>query len=188
MAAAAAPQEQVGDSDGNLRRVITTPMLIIFVLGDILGAGIYALVREVAGEVGGAIWTAFLVALTLAFFTAFAYAELVTKYPDAAGAALYVNKALRKPFVTFLVAFTVAASGITSASTAAIAFGGDYLGVFIELPVLGVAIAFIIVLALINYRGINESIKVNLGLTAIEIAGLLIIVGYRHRRAGHRYR
>jgi len=32
-------------------------------------------------------------------------------------------------------------------------------------------------LALINYRGINESIKVNLGLTAIEIAGLLIIVG-----------
>ncbi len=165
------------NGEGNLRRVITTPMLVIFVLGDILGAGIYALVGEVAGEVGGAIWTAFLVALTLAFFTAFAYAELVTKYPDAAGAALYVNKALRKPFVTFLVAFTVAASGITSASTAAIAFGGDYLGVFIELPVLGVAIAFIIVLALINYRGINESIKVNLGLTAIEIAGLLIIVG-----------
>jgi len=167
----------VDNGEGNLRRVITTPMLVIFVLGDILGAGIYALVGEVAGEVGGAIWTAFLVALTLAFFTAFAYAELVTKYPDAAGAALYVNKALRKPFVTFLVAFTVAASGITSASTAAIAFGGDYLGVFIELPVLGVAIAFIIVLALINYRGINESIKVNLGLTAIEIAGLLIIVG-----------
>jgi len=177
MAAAAAPSQPAEQSEGNLRRVITTPMLVIFVLGDILGAGIYALVGEVAGEVGGAIWTAFLVALTLAFFTAFAYAELVTKYPDAAGAALYVNKALRKPFVTFLVAFTVAASGITSASTAAIAFGGDYLGVFIELPVLGVAIAFIIVLALINYRGINESIKVNLGLTAIEIAGLLIIVG-----------
>jgi len=177
MAAAAAPSQPAEQSEGNLRRVITTPMLVIFVLGDILGAGIYALVGEVAGEVGGAIWTAFLVALTLAFFTAFAYAELVTKYPDAAGAALYVNKALRKPFVTFLVAFTVAASGITSASTAAIAFGGDYLGVFIELPVLGVAIAFILVLALINYRGINESIKVNLGLTAIEIAGLLIIVG-----------
>jgi len=177
MATAAAPSQPAEQSEGNLRRVITTPMLVIFVLGDILGAGIYALVGEVAGEVGGAIWTAFLVALTLAFFTAFAYAELVTKYPDAAGAALYVNKALRKPFVTFLVAFTVAASGITSASTAAIAFGGDYLGVFIELPVLGVAIAFILVLALINYRGINESIKVNLGLTAIEIAGLLIIVG-----------
>jgi hypothetical protein len=97
--------------------------------------------------------------------------------PDAAGAALYVNKALGKPFVTFLVAFTVAASGITSTSTAAIAFGGDYLGVFVELPVLGVAIAAILVLAAINYRGINESIKVNLGLTAVEIAGLLIIVG-----------
>ena len=71
------------NGEGNLRRVITTPMLVIFVLGDILGAGIYALVGEVAGEVGGAIWTAFLVALTLAFFTAFAYAELVTRTPPA---------------------------------------------------------------------------------------------------------
>ena len=65
----------------------------MFVLGDILGAGIYALVGEVGGRVGGAIWTSFLVALLLAVFTAFAYAELVTKYPQAAGAALYVNKA-----------------------------------------------------------------------------------------------
>jgi len=39
MATAAAPQERVDETGGNLRRVITTPMLIIFVLGDILGAG-----------------------------------------------------------------------------------------------------------------------------------------------------
>ena len=63
-------------------------MLLFFILGDILGAGIYALVGEVAAEVGGAVWTAFLVALALAVFTAFAYAELVTKYPYAGGAAL----------------------------------------------------------------------------------------------------
>jgi len=66
---------------------------------------------------------AFLVALTLALFTAFAYAELVTKYPHAGGAALYVHRAFRKPFVTFMVAFAVMASGVTSASTLARAFG-----------------------------------------------------------------
>jgi hypothetical protein len=38
-------------------------MLLIFVVGDVLGAGIYALVGEVGAEVGGAIWTAFLAAL-----------------------------------------------------------------------------------------------------------------------------
>src|SRR6478609_813032 len=76
-----------------LKKAIGRNMLLFFVVGDVLGAGIYALVGEVGGRVGGAIWTSFGVALVLAFMTAFAYAELVTKYPRAAGAALYVNKA-----------------------------------------------------------------------------------------------
>ena len=107
-------------------------MLLLFVVGDVLGAGIYALVGEVGGRVGGAIWTAFRSRSVLALFTAFAYAELVTKYPQAAGAALYVNKAWRRPFVTFLVAFAVMCSGLTSAATLARAFGGDYLSEFVD--------------------------------------------------------
>jgi amino acid transporter len=111
-----------------LKRAISRNMLLLFVVGDVLGAGIYALVGEVGGRVGGAIWAAFALALALAFFTAVAYAELVTKYPRAAGAALYVNKAFGVSFVTFMVAFAVMASGLTSASTLARAFGGDYSG------------------------------------------------------------
>ena len=52
-----------------LRREITRPMLTMFVIGDVLGAGIYALVGDVAGKVGGAIWTSFLLAGVLAAFT-----------------------------------------------------------------------------------------------------------------------
>ena len=63
-------------------------MLTFFILGDILGAGIYALTGQVAADVGGAIWASFLVSFLLALITAFAYLELVTKYPRAAGAAL----------------------------------------------------------------------------------------------------
>jgi basic amino acid/polyamine antiporter, APA family len=70
-----------------LRPAITRPMLTVFVIGDVLGAGIYALVGEVVGKVGGAIWTSCLAAGVLAAFTAIAYAELVTKYPQAAGVA-----------------------------------------------------------------------------------------------------
>jgi APA family basic amino acid/polyamine antiporter len=79
----------------------------------------------------------------------------VTKYPQAAGAALYANKAFRKPFVTFMVAFAVMLSGITSASTLARAFGGDYLGEFVSVPTVIVALGFMVVVALINYRGIG---------------------------------
>ena len=86
-----------------LNRVISRRMLLIFVIGDVLGAGIYALVGEVAGEVGGAIWTGFALAGVIAAFTAASYAELVSKFPQAAGAALYVHKAFKAPLFTFVV-------------------------------------------------------------------------------------
>ena len=41
-----------------LKQAISRRMLVFFVIGDILGAGIYALVGEVGGKTGGAIWSA----------------------------------------------------------------------------------------------------------------------------------
>lgn len=151
-------------------------MLVFFVIGDVLGAGIYALVGEVAGETGGAIWAPFLLALALAMFTAFSYAELVTRFPGAAGAALYANRAFRTPFLTFIVAFAVLASGLASAATIARAFGGQYLSAFVELPVVAVGLAFILAISLINLRGIRESMRFNFALTLIELGGLLLVV------------
>jgi basic amino acid/polyamine antiporter, APA family len=168
--------EHTGEERTQLKRVIGPRVLTIFIIGDILGAGIYALVGEVGAEVGGAIWTAFFVSFVLAFFTAFAYAELVTKYPRAAGAALYTHKAFRAPFLTFVVAFAVMSSGIASASTLARAFAGDYLSEFVDLPLVLAALIFIVVVAAINARGIAESVKLNVVLTSLEVTGLLIIV------------
>jgi basic amino acid/polyamine antiporter, APA family len=159
-----------------LQPTITARMLTVFVIGDVLGAGIYALVGEVGGEVGGAIWAAFLLAGVLALFTAASYSELVTKYPRAAGAALYVNRAWGSEFFTFVVAFAVMASGVTSAATLATAFGGDYLSEFIDLPTILVGLAFVGVISLVNFRGIKESVGLNFGLTMIELGGLLLVV------------
>lgn len=172
----ASPESAGGETQTPLRRALSTRTLTIFVIGDILGAGIYALVGEVGAEVGGAIWTAFTAALILAVLTAFAYAELVTKYPQAAGSALYVDRAYRVPFVTFMVGFAVMASGITSAATLSRAFAGDYFSEFIDLPLILVALVFIVVVAAINLRGIAESVRINVALTLIEVAGLALIV------------
>jgi basic amino acid/polyamine antiporter, APA family len=159
-----------------LKRAIGPKLLFFFVIGDILGTGIYALTGSVAEVIGGALWIPFLVAFVVALFTAFSYLELVGKYPRAAGAALYTHKAFGINFLTFMVTFTVMASGITSAATAARAFGGTYLREFVELPVWAVGIVFVIGLALINFRGVGESVKANLLLTIIELSGLLIII------------
>ena len=165
-----------GPETGPLKRFLSTRTLTIFVIGDVLGAGIYALVGEVSLEVGGAIWTAFTAALILAVLTAFAYAELVTKYPQAAGSALYVDRAYGVPFITFMVGFAVMCSGITSAGTLSRAFAGDYFKQFLDLPLIPVAILFIIVVAAINLRGIAESVRVNVALTVVEVLGLVLIV------------
>ena len=160
----------------DLKRGIGPWLLLFFVLGDIVGAGIYALVGEVGALVGGAIWAAFLAAFFLAIFTASSYAELVTKYPRAGGSATYVNNAFRSPFVSFMVAFAVMASGITSACTLTLAFSGDYLAQFISVPVIGAALVFMVLVGFINFYGISESVRINVILTCVEITGLILIV------------
>jgi APA family basic amino acid/polyamine antiporter len=165
-----------------LKRAIGPKLLFFFVLGDVLGTGIYALTGSVAGKVGGALWLPFLLSFVVAFMTAFSYLELVGKYPQAAGAALYANRAFRTPFLTFLVAFAVMCSGITSASAAARAFGATYLPASFNISVSPtvialVAVAFVVLLAVINFIGVSESVKANVVLTCIEVSGLLIIIG-----------
>jgi basic amino acid/polyamine antiporter, APA family len=175
-ASAAAAPPTAGTDDHGLKRAISRNMLLLFVVGDVLGAGIYALVGTIGDRVGGAIWASFLLAIVLAFFTAVAYAELVTKYPQAAGAALYVNKAFGIRFLTFMVAFAVMCSGLTSAATLSRAFGGDYLSEFVSIPTVVVACLLLLAVAAINSRGIGESVKVNVGFTLIELTGLVLVV------------
>ena len=43
-----------------LKRAIGPKLLLFFVIGDILGTGIYALTGSVAGKIGGALWIPFL--------------------------------------------------------------------------------------------------------------------------------
>jgi APA family basic amino acid/polyamine antiporter len=57
----------------DLRRVMGPGLLLLFVVGDILGTGVYALTGKVAGEVGGAVWLPFLCAFVVAMLTATSY-------------------------------------------------------------------------------------------------------------------
>ncbi len=163
------------DSQPALRRIIGPRLLLFFVIGDILGTGIYALTGDVAGEVGGAAWMSFGLSFVVAMFTATSYVELVGKYPQAAGAALYTQRAFGIHFLTFMVAFAVMCSGLTSAGAASRSFAG-YFQEFLSAPELLVAFAFLLILAAINFRGVSESVKLNVVLTCVELSGLLIII------------
>ena len=174
---ARAQQTAPADPDDTvLRRAISGRLLFVFILGDVLGAGIYALVGEIAGEVGGAIWVPMLVALLLALLTAASYAELVTKYPRAGGSAVFAERAFRRPVVSFLVGYCMLAAGVTSAAGLSLAFAGDYLSVFLDVPAVPAALVFLLLVALVNARGISESVRANVVMTVIEVSGLVLVV------------
>ena len=171
---------ETAEGQPELKRVMGPGLLLLFVVGDILGTGVYALTGQVAGEVGGAAWLPFLLAFVIATITAFSYLELVTKYPQAAGAALYAHKAFGIHFFTFIVAFVVMCSGITSASTASQAFASNLIKGFGldwgKVGIATIALLFMAGLAAVNLRGVSESVKLNVGLTIVEITGLLLVI------------
>jgi amino acid transporter len=160
----------------SLRRAVTGPMLFLFILGDVLGAGVYALAGTIAGEVGGAIWVPLLIALFFAMLTAGSYAELVSKYPHAGAASVFAEKAFKSPLISFLVGFCMLAAAVTSAAGLSLAFAGDYLRAFIQVPPHVAALIFLLVIALLNARGIKESLGANLLMTVIELSGLMLVI------------
>jgi APA family basic amino acid/polyamine antiporter len=178
-AAAAAPGTE---ERPELKRVMGPGLLLLFVVGDILGTGVYALTGKVAGEVGGAVWLPFLCAFVVAMLTATSYLELVTKYPKAGGTAVYTHKAFGIHFLTFLLTFAVMCSGLTSASSASKAFAANFFSAAHIDPDRGAvlmitALAFMTLIALVNLRGVGESVKANVVLTCVELSGLLIVIG-----------
>ena len=185
MSATTSAEPDLNGPEPDLKRVMGPGLLLLFIVGDILGAGVYAVTGKLAGQVGGVAWLPFLVAFAVATLTAFSYLELVCKYPQAAGAALYAHKAFGIHFVTFLVAFAVVCSGITSASTSSGLLASNLLIGLNEgidaVPTgdgatLVVALLFMLVLAAINLRGVGESVKFNVVLTIIEMAALAIVI------------
>ncbi len=162
--------------EGGLRRSITGRQLFFYTLGDVLGSGIYVLIGLVAAAVGGAFWIAFAVGVSIAAITGTAYAELVTKYPQAAGAALYVNKAFGSKVLTFLITVSFLSASFAAAGSLATGFAQYFAQLWSGPPVLLVTLLFIVLLSVVNFIGITESVVVNMLMAFVEILGLLIVM------------
>lgn len=162
-----------------LKRTFGLVTLVAFGIGDILGAGIYGLIGNVAGEVGNAVWASFLVAFVVAAFTGLSYAELGSRLPHSGGEARYAETAFRKLWLAYIVGFLVFLSGLVSISTVSHIFA-NYLtaegGLLPGLPSWIIRVVFLIGIAVITYWGIKQSSAVNVVCTLVEVGGLLTVV------------
>jgi amino acid transporter len=167
----AAPESPV-----ELKRAISGRLLFFYVLGDVLGSGIYVLIGAVAGAVGGAFWSAFAVGIVVAVLAGMAYAELATKYPQAAGASLYVERAFGNRAITFLVTIAMLAAALAAAGALASGFSAYFAEVWEAPPLLLVSLVLVLVLSLVNFLGISESVLSNVVMTVVEVMGLVLVL------------
>ncbi len=161
-----------------LIRSIGPFQLALYALGSMLGSGIYGLIGKAAGQAGSAVWLSFLVALVGALLTALSYASLGSRHPQAGGAAYATQRAFRSPMLSFVVGLALVCSGLTSVATQAKIFAINLTALFgVEsMPPSVLALGFVLLLTGIVFRGIRESMWINVLCTLIEAAGLLIVI------------
>ncbi len=163
-----------------LIRSIGPFQLTLYALGSMLGSGIYGLIGQAAGQVGAAVWLSFLVALVAALLTALSYASLGSRHPRAGGAAYVTQRAFHWPLLSFTVGLALVCSGLTSVATQSRVFAVNIAALSgVEMvPAEGIALGFILILTGIVFRGIRESMWINVVCTLIEATGLLLVIAF----------
>lgn len=161
----------------SLKRSLGLPQMVLYGLGTTIGAGIYALIGELAAISGYMAPASFLVASIMAGLTALSFAELASRYPQAAGASLYIKQGLGSSQLALVAGLLVALAGIVSSAALINAFLG-YLGQFIEIHRFTAILIISLVIGILAIWGIAESVFIAALITLIEIGGLLLIVSY----------
>ncbi|HLD60411.1 MAG TPA: amino acid permease, partial [Candidatus Bilamarchaeaceae archaeon] len=143
-------------------------------IGIILGAGIYALIGEAAGLAGNGVWISFILASVIAGITGLGYAELSSMFPKAGAEYVYAKYSMGNT-IAFMISWLIIVTGIMSASTVALGFGGYFSSMTgIELKVS--AIGLLAIMALILFKGVKETIGFAIVTTLIEVFGLAIVI------------
>ncbi|MEO1045022.1 MAG: amino acid permease [Pseudomonadota bacterium] len=164
-----------GEQDKQLARVVTPNMLAVYSLATILGAGIYVVIGEIAGEAGYLAPLAFLFAAIAAGFSALSYAELGARFPQSGGSAVYIDTAFGQRWLTWITAWAVIAAGLVSSATITTGFAG-YLMAFLPIPPNVSIPLLLIALTTIAAIGIKESIWFMLICTGAGLLGLVIVL------------
>lgn len=163
------------DTETGLRRTLSLPLITLYGLGNILGAGIYVLIGAVANTAGNFAPYSFILAAMVAGVTAFSFAELTSRFPVSGGGALFIHKGFHKPQLTRLAGLMIIMTGVVSAATITRGFVG-YVQVFAPVPEAVAIVGMLALLCGLACWGINESVVTAALITVVEVVGLLLII------------
>ena len=162
------------------QRVLQPLAAVALTVGIVVGAGIFKTPSLVAGISGDAGWALVLwaVGAAISIAGALCYAELCTAYPHAGGDYHFLQRAFGRD-LSFLYAWA-RATVINPGSIALLAFVfGDYMSTLWKLGTYSSAawgLGIVVALTVINWVGLNASVRLQTLLTALELLGLLAVV------------
>jgi amino acid transporter len=146
--------------------------------GVMIGAGIFALLGQVAELSGTWFPYIFIVGAIISGFSAYSYIKVSNAYPSAGGIAMILMKAYGKTTLTAAASVLMALSMIINESLVARTFGSYTLQLFevaenpLWVPALGVAL--LIVAYIINVSGNKVIEKTSQLMAVIKIAGIIV--------------
>src|SRR5688500_11911684 len=155
------PATPAGGGHATLARNMGLFALVVYGVGDMVGSGIYGTVGKAAGQMGNAVWLAFVVSMVAAMLTGLSYASIASRYPRAAGAAYVTQRAFHFAFLSYVVGLAVTASGLTSMATSTRVFSTN-LHDFTGAPLWLLVVLFLLFMTFVNFWGIRESMWTNL--------------------------
>lgn len=146
--------------------------------GVMIGAGIFALLGQVAELSGTWFPYIFIVGAIISGFSAYSYIKVSNAYPSAGGIAMILTKAYGKTTLTAAASVLMALSMIINESLVARTFGSYTMQLFhsekssLWVPVLGVAL--LIVAYVINVSGNKVIGKTSQFMAFVKIAGIIV--------------
>ena len=143
-------------------------------VGVILGAGIYALVGEVAGRAGNGLWISFTLAAVMASLVGLGYAEMSSAVPQAGADYEYTRRALGQR-AGFVVGWLMVIANLVAAAAVALGFGA-YLHTFVDVSPTLSAVVALVVATLVAFLGVKQAVWVSIVMTVVEVAGLVFII------------
>lgn len=164
-------------AEHSLSRRLGLVAVVFYCFGDILGAGIYSVVGEVAGRAGTSAPLAFALSLLVAAMTAVSYSELATRHPRSGAEVLFVERVFCRAGFALFIGYLVLASAIVSSATVSHAFAGYLDRLRPGVPEAAWIALFLVAAAAVNLRGIEWSSTTNIVFTVVEASGLLVVLG-----------
>jgi amino acid transporter len=158
-----------------LEKSVSFTQAVTYGIGVIIGTGIYTLIGIGAGISGNLLWLAFIIAGIISALTALSYAKLSALFVKESAESYYAEKAFGSKKISFLTGYLSLIVWVFSVAT--VAWGlAAYAKSITPIDPLTIAIGAIIILSIINFFGIQQSVRVNNILTLITVLGLIGII------------